>query len=124
MVRLSIKLAIVGLLLYGAYGVGSPFWKFYQLRDAVQEAATYANTPNISGRRTTPDQVLDRVAKAARELNMPLDRDDFDLKMDKGQMTIDTRYTAQLEYFPRRYYPYEFVIHAEGTPSKYRTATQ
>jgi len=123
MFRLTLKLAVVGLLLYAAVGIGTPFWKFMELRDAVQEAATFATTPSFSGRRQTPDQVLDKVAKVAKDLDVPLDRDDFQIKMDKQTTIIDTRYTAQLEYFPRQYYPYDFVIHAEGAPSRYRAAT-
>jgi hypothetical protein len=32
---------------------------------------------------------------------------------------FDTRYVAQLEYFPRKYYPWEFVIHVEEKPPGY-----
>ena len=122
MFRLIIKLSVAGLLLYGAVGVGTPYWKYMQLRDAVQETATFAHTPSFSGRRLTPDQVLDRLAKKANEIGVPLERDDFQLKMDKVQTTIDVRYTAQLEYLPRQYYLHDFVIHAEGEPSRYRAA--
>jgi hypothetical protein len=124
MFRLTIKLVIFALLAHGAFRVGMPFWNFVQFRDAVKETATYADTPSVSGRRTTPDQVLDKLAKIARDLDVPLDREDFLMKTDKQGTTIDARYTMQLEYFPRQYYPYEFVVHAVGEPSRYRASAR
>jgi len=123
MVRLVIKLLIFGVIAHAAYRVGPPVWRYYQFRDAVQEVAMYATTPSFSGRRQTPDQVLDKVASLAQEYNVPLDRGDFQLAMGKQSATIDARYTLKLEYLPRQFYPYEFVIHAEGEPSKYRGVT-
>lgn len=123
MFRLTIKLVIVALIAHAAFRIGLPFWNYVQFRDAVKEAATYADTPSFSGRRQTPEQVLDKLAKIARELNVPLDREDFQLKSDKAGTVIDARYTMQLEYLPRQYYPYEFVIHAEGEPSRFRAVT-
>lgn len=123
MFRLVIKLLIVAVIAHAAYRIVPPVWAFFQFRDAVQEAASYATTPSFSGRRQTPDQVLDKVAKLAQDMQVPLDRDDFKLTMNKQSTTIDARYVVQFEYLPRRYYPYEFVIHAEGEPSKYRATS-
>jgi hypothetical protein len=124
MFRLTIKLVIVGLLAHAAFRVGPPFWNYMQFRDAVNEAVTYADTPSFNGRQQTSDQILDKLAKLARELNVPLDREDFQLKRDKQGTTVDARYKVRLEYLPRTYYPYEFVVHAEGAPSRFRGAAQ
>ena len=32
---------------------------------------------------------------------------------------IDTRYTGQLEYLPKQFYPWNFVIHVEEVPQRY-----
>ena len=32
---------------------------------------------------------------------------------------IDTQYTGQLEYFPKQFYPWKFVIHLEEVPQRY-----
>jgi hypothetical protein len=42
------------------------------------------------------------------------------INVSKAQDTtiIDTRYTAQLEYFPSRFYPWEFKIHVEEGPPR------
>jgi hypothetical protein len=123
MFRLVIKLLVVGLVLHAAYRVVPPFWSHFQLRDAVQEMTTHADTPSFSGRRLTPDQMRDKFAKLAQDLSVPLDRDDFEIKGDKKATVVEARYIVQLEYLPRQYYPYEFVIYADGGPSRYRAMT-
>lgn len=123
MVRFIIKALVLAVVAHAAFRIVPPFWRYYQFRDAVQETATFADTPSLSGRRQTPDQVLDRLAKVAEELKVPVGREDFQLRMDRQATTIDARYSVQLEYFPRQYYPWEFVVHAEGGPSKYRAVT-
>jgi hypothetical protein len=121
MFRFIVKLLIAGVIAHAIFRVGPPFVRYYQFRDAVQETATFADQPSFSGRKQTPEIILDRLERTAKELKVPLQREDFQLQMGKQVTVIDARYTMQLEYFPRRFYPYEFVVHAEGGPSKYRS---
>ena len=120
MFRLTIKLVIAGLLAHAAYRVVPPFWNYMKFKDAVEEAIIYQNTPAFSGRRQSPDQLLDRLARMAEEMDVPLERSDLQLTLTSQATTLDARYVVQLEYFPRHFKPHEFVIHAEGEPSKYR----
>jgi hypothetical protein len=120
MFRLTIKLVIAGLIAHAAYRIVPPFVNYLKFKDAVQEAVIYQNTPSFSGRRQTPDQLLDKLAKIAQEMDVPLERSDFQLTLTAQATLLDARYTVQLEYFPRHYKRHEFVIHAEGEPSKYR----
>jgi hypothetical protein len=119
MFRFIVKLLIAAVIAHAIFRIGPPFVRYYQFRDAVQETATFADQPSFSGRRQTPELILERLERTAQELRIPLQREDFQLQMGKVTV-IDARYTMQLEYFPRRYYPYEFVVHAEGGASKYR----
>jgi hypothetical protein len=123
MFRLIIKLAIAGLIAHAAYRVGPPFLNYYKFQDAVDEAIMFQNTASFTGKRQSPQELLDKLARIARENNVPLNRDDFQLTLTTSATTLDARYTVQLEYFPRRFKPHEFVIHVEGEPSKFRTAT-
>jgi hypothetical protein len=120
MFRLTVKLVIAGLLAHAAYRVVPPFWNHMKFRDAAQEAVIHQNTPSFSGRRLSPDQLLDKLARLAEEMDVPLERSDFQLTLSPEATTLDARYTVQLEYFPRQYKAHEFVIHAEGEASKYR----
>jgi hypothetical protein len=123
MFRLTIKLVIAGLLAHAAYRVGPPFLNHYKFQDAVDEAIMFQNTSSFTGKRQSPQELLDKLARIARENNVPLNRDDFQLTLTTSATTLDARYTVQLEYFPRRFKPHEFVIHVEGEPSKFREAT-
>jgi hypothetical protein len=122
MFRVTIKLVIAGLIAHAAYRVGPPFVNYYQFRDAAEEVLRYQNTTSFSGKRQTPEQMLDKLVKAAQENNVPLERQDFQLQFGQDATTLDARYTVQLEYFPRQFKPHEFVIHAEGEPSRFRAA--
>lgn len=112
MLKWIIKVLIVGAVLHAAVRIGPVFYTHYKFRDALAETAKFSN-------RRTADEVLDRAARIAQEHEMPLRREDFQVTRNKLQTSIATRYTAQLEYFPRRYYPWEFVIHVEGEPPRY-----
>ena len=124
MFRLTIKLVIAGLIAHAAYRCVPPYWNYMKFKDAVEEAVMYHNTPSFSGRRLSPDQLLDKVARLAAENNVPLERSDFQLTATAQSTTIDARYTVEFEYLPRQSKPHEFVIHAEGEPSKYRTTVR
>lgn len=121
MVRRTIKLLVFAVFAHAVYRIVPPFWSFFQFKDAVQEAANYADAPSFSGRRPTPEQLLDRLVKAAQDTNVPVGREDFLVTSKANLTTIDVRYGVKLEYFPRHYHPYEFIVHAEGGPSKYRS---
>ena len=56
--------------------------------------------------------------KIATELEVPLESP---ITVDKsGNVTIiDARYTGQLEYLPKQFYPWKFVIHVEEVPQRY-----
>jgi hypothetical protein len=122
MFRLTIKLVIAGLLAHAAYRVVPPFVNHYQFQDAVEEALRHQNTTSFSGKRQSPEQLLDKLAKTAEEMNVPLTRQDFRLQFGSDATTLDARYTVQLEYLPRQFKPHEFVIHAEGEPSRFRAS--
>ena len=123
MFRLVIKLLVLAVILHAGYRVVPPFWNFMQFRDGVREAATYADTPTFSGRKVTQEQLLERVTLLAEQLKVPVGRDDFAISNDNATTFIDVRYTMQLEYFPRQFYPHEFVVHVEGGASRYKKST-
>ena len=124
MFRLTIKLVIAGLIAHAAYRCVPPYWNHMKFQDAVDEAILFHNTPSFLGRRESPDQLLDKVARLAQENSIPLERSDFQLTLSSQATTIDARYTVKLEYLPRQFKPHEFVIHAEGEPSKYRNSAR
>jgi hypothetical protein len=109
MVRLTIKLLILAMILHAAFRIVPVFYTHWKFRDALTELATYSN-------RRTADEVLDKAVRLAKDYELPLDRGDFAIRREKQFTSIATRYDVQLEYFPRQYYPYEFVIDIAGEP--------
>ena len=119
MLRLTIKLVIAGLLAHAAYRVAPPFLNYYKFRDAAEEVLRHTNTTSFSGQRQTPEQMLDKLVKAAAENDVPLERKDFQIQFGAEATTLHVRYTVQLEYLPRQYYPYEFIVSVNEGPPRY-----
>ena len=55
----------------------------------------------------------------AAELEVPLESGIRVSKTGESKVVIDTQYTAQLEYLPKQFYPWKFVIHVEEVPQRY-----
>jgi len=109
MVRLTIKLLVLAVILHAGFRIVPPFYTHYQFKDALTEMATFSN-------RRTPDEVLDRAAKIAKDYQVPLSREDFAVRRERQFTSIQARYPAKLEYLPKTFYPWEFIIDVEGEP--------
>lgn len=116
MLRTLIKLAIVILIVHAGVRIVPEFWGYVQFKDAVQELADF------SGRRT-PEEVAGRVLQIARRYDILIDGQDVRVRKAKETTFIETRYTAQLEYFPGRFYPWTFEVKVEGVPPRFGDLT-
>jgi hypothetical protein len=114
MIKLIIKLVIVGLIVHAAVKIVPVFWANLQFKDRLAEQARFAG-------KKTEEELRYRAERAANDLEIPVTGENISIHKAGAATTFDTRYTAQLEYFPRRYYPWEFVIHVEETPPAYST---
>ena len=112
-IRALIKLALVAAVVHGAVKVVPVFWNYVRFRDACEEIAKFSSKkargrghtrgcsprPASSRSRCQPEAVQVR-KQGARDLH-------------RGD------YTAQLEYFPTRFYPYSFAVKVQGVPPAY-----
>ena len=112
MVRLLIRLVILGLLVHAAVRVVPEFWHYMQFKDAVTEVASYP------GRRTN-EQLRSRILELADEHHVPIVAEDVAVSRQGDRIFVSTAWTAQLEYIPRRYYPYDFIVDVEGRPERF-----
>jgi hypothetical protein len=112
MIKLLLKLAVVGLIAHAGIRIVPVFWSNLRFKDALAEQARFAG-------RKTEDELRNRAEKTATNLEIPVTGDMISVRKAGSMTSFDTRYTAQLEYFPRRYYPWEFVIHVEEKPPGY-----
>jgi hypothetical protein len=116
MFKTIIKLVIIAAIAHAGIKIVPVFWQYANFKDRLAEAARF-------GIRKTNDQLAVRFAKIASDLEVPLESA---IKVsragDAGDMApiiIDTQYTAQLEYLPKQFYPWKFVIHVEEVPQRY-----
>ena len=120
MVKLVIKLAIVGLLANAAFQVVPVFYTNWKFKDAIKEVATFP------GYRATVEQVLVKCEKVAKEHELPLTKDDFTVKLAGPGVpvtTIDVAYEVDLKPFPGQTRKHLFDMHLEGEPPRFGSLT-
>jgi hypothetical protein len=107
MFKIIVKLLIVAALAHAGVKIVPVFWQYANFKDRLAEAARFSG-------RTTLQQLTDKSMKIADELEVPLDGP-VTVTRNGSVTTIDARYVGQLEYLPRQFYPWDFVIHVEET---------
>ena len=112
MVRNIIRLVVLALVVHAAVRIAPEFWHYLRFKDAVAEAAAFSD-------RQTPDEIRARVARLAVELQVPITADDVAVTRQGAIVYVSTAWTAQLEYVPRRFYPYDFVVDVKGRPQRF-----
>ena len=112
MFRNLVRLVVFALIVHAAVRVGPEFWHYLQLKDAVTEVASYPG-------RKTPEQLRDRVVQLAGEHQVPIGAQDVTVTREGNRAFVSTAWTAQLEYLPTRFYPYDFIVDVEGRPERF-----
>jgi hypothetical protein len=112
MFKLAIKLAIIAIIAHAGVKIVPVFWQYAQFKDRLGEIGRF-----YGGRKTVED-LRARALKAATVLEVPLEQP-ISIQRSETMTIIDTQYTGQLEYFPKQFYPWKFVIHLEEVPQRY-----
>ncbi len=109
----SIKVIFILALLAAAIHVGIKLVPMYiaagRMEDEMSVKARFAQT-------LKDEEILTDLEKKAKELDLPLDRDDFTLVRDDGnrKMTISTKWDVVVHFFFDIYPPYTtHVYHFE-----------
>jgi hypothetical protein len=111
MVKVTIKLAIVALIAHALFQVAPPYYTHWQLRDALQELATYPK------RRESLEQFKARASRIAQELDVDLAPADFDAQLagpGHPKATIATSYEVEFSYLPFQPRTHRFEIAVVG----------
>ena len=112
MFKTIIKLAILAAIAHAGIKIVPVFWQYANFKDRLAEAARY-------GIRRTDEQLTRKSMDIAKELEVPLEQPVAVKKTGDTMIVMDTQYTAQLEYLPKQFYPWKFVIHVEEVPQRY-----
>jgi hypothetical protein len=111
MFKLVVRLLLIAAVAHAGVKIVPVFWQYAQFRDKLKETARY-------GGKKTVAQLTEKSMKIADQLEVPLESA-VSIKRTADFTVIDTRYTTQLEYLPRQFYPWEFIIHLEEVPQVY-----
>jgi hypothetical protein len=104
---------------YGAYKFASPYVRHYQLKDEIQEIATLSGAgalPRVgaTSARVTPSvtDIQDAVMWKARELGIPLHRQDIDVHIREEKVFIAVKYSVPIDLPWGTYdFRFEFASH-------------
>ncbi len=109
MVRTIVRLVVLALIVNAGMRVGPVFWTHFRFRDAVEDLALFSQ-------KRTDREVSERIMDIAARMEVPMDRRQLKVHRAAGITYVDATYVAQLEYFPSRYYPWEFTVDIRATP--------
>jgi hypothetical protein len=110
---------LVGVLVYGAYKFVPPYVSHYELQDAMKEIATLSAVGMLPPTKSSSSassglasEVRDAVLSKARELEIPLRREDINVRREEATVFITVKYTVPIELPDRIYdYKFEFTVH-------------
>jgi hypothetical protein len=111
MIRAIVKLAIVALVVHAAVRTVPVCWTYIKFRDAVAETVKFSS-------KRSEKEVLARVIQIARRYDIPISESDVTVRKHRDTTFVETRYTAQLEILPTRFYPWVFEVKVEGVPPR------
>ncbi len=109
---------LLGSLTFGLYRFAPPYMSHYQLKDAAGEIATLSSVgflPRASGtgRSTgTVEEIQDAVLAKATELEIPLEREDIQVRREGSNVYISVSYVVPLDLIFTVYeYKIQFTAH-------------
>ena len=121
MVKVTLKLAVVGLIANALYQTVPHYYTNWQFRDAMKELATYP------GFRPTVPMVQQKCEKIAKAHGLALTGDDFEVKLfppgGPQLTTIDVSYEVMMKPIPGRQQTHLFAVHVEADPGRFGTLT-
>lgn len=85
-----VSLLLVVAVAYFGYNVGEVYFRYYQLRDAMEQEARFAQNRDDA-------TVRSRLAAAADSLGLPEDATRFRITRDAHHITIETSYVERVE---------------------------
>ncbi len=102
-----IKLLIVVAALNAAVRAGAASARYYQLRDAAQEAVTF-------GGQADPGALQSLILTRAAELNVPVVPENVVVAREGMKTRVQAAYVEDVELFPSNSYPMKFSFSVEA----------
>jgi hypothetical protein len=112
MLRTLIKLLLFILVVHAGVRTVPVFWTYFKFRDAVAETARFSS-------RRSAEEVAARVMAIATRMDVPLAPGALRVTKQAARTRVEASYTEELEFLPRRTYPWTFQISVEEEPPRY-----
>jgi hypothetical protein len=103
-IKLLIKLVIVGLVANAAWHVMIAYTSYYKFKDAVQQTTLFGNDKTV-------EQLKTRVLSLATDYDLPIGESDVTVKREQLQTTVDGSYTKTIDLLPWYSRPWTFEFH-------------
>jgi hypothetical protein len=103
-IKLLIKLAIVGLVANAAWHVMSAYTSYYKFKDAVQQTTQFGNDKTL-------EQLKTRVLALAADYDLPVGEDSVTIRRENTQTTVDGSYIKTVDLLPGYSHPWTFEFH-------------
>ena len=108
--KLLIKLALVGLIVNGAYHVGAAYWTHYSFRDDVQDLVQY--------RAGNKDDtwVREQILGLAQQYEIPVEEKAIEIQSERLHKLVTISYVRKIDIFPgvKREWPFTANVDALG----------
>ena len=105
--RAIIKLLIVALVLHGVYRASVVAFRYYELKDAAQQAL-------IFGGGATTGQLHAQILEEAMALGLPLGPEDLEVSRIGQRTAAEARYTQPVEILPNYMYPVDLSFSVDA----------
>ncbi|HTR77100.1 MAG TPA: hypothetical protein VMH39_03290 [Gemmatimonadaceae bacterium] len=101
------SIALIAILVVVGKNVGRVYWRYYQFRDDVRQAAQF-------GGHFTNQQIMTSLAAQADSLDLPEEATNVMIRRDAHSITIESDYSDHLS-LPLFSRDVHFVARADGT---------
>ena len=102
-----IKLIIAALVVHATWRTGAVYFRYYQLKDGLQQIAQFSGTRSDS-------ELHNRVMGLGNDLQVPLDPERVMVRRQDNHTLIDATYDESIEVLPRYFYPWQFRVHVDA----------
>lgn len=112
-----VKLLIVALVLHGVYRGAVVAWRYYELKDAAQQAV-------IFGGGATTRQLHAQILEEATALGVPIAPEDLEVRRTGQRTAVAARYTQPVEILPNYTYPIDLSFSVDAVAAVPVTAEE
>ncbi len=105
--KLLIKLALLCLILNGAYQVGSAYVTHYEFRDDVQQVVQFSGNKE-------DNWVHDRIVDLAAQYDVPVAEKAIEINSERSHTQITIYYVRRISIMPGVKRDWPFEMHVDG----------